>query len=94
MSNQQYVVIGFDVVTDINVAIMALGREAAENEFSTHEIAVNPYPLHTFEARLWSKGYHQRSDEIMVDMTNDLPHSALDFSPEQVDDVFVTAMGF
>lgn len=83
MSNVCFVVIGFDCLTDINVAIMALGREAAEDEFSTHVPAVNPYDSNTFEHKLWSKGYRQRSDEIMVQMDDDFPFASSDFSPEQ-----------
>ncbi|MDP2129170.1 MAG: hypothetical protein Q8K97_17540 [Pseudohongiella sp.] len=75
MSNAKFEVIGFDILTDIMVAVYAWGKAAADEEFSSHVPAVNPYETGTVESDVWLRGYREKSDEIMLEMSRPHPLS-------------------
>lgn len=75
MRKANFEVIGFDILTDIMVAVYAWGKEAADDEFSSHVPAVNPYETGTVEFDVWLRGYRDWSEKIMLEMSGVNPLS-------------------
>lgn len=70
MSSAAFEVIDFDILTDILVAIYVWGKEAADEEFCSHRPSFNPYESATVESDVWLRGYRDKSNEIMLNMSN------------------------